>query len=186
MTFISTGKAFRDMETLCRAFMGLKARLKIFAPMKWGPENYEEVLSHFKAPNIEICFVEKLDLKGYKSVLDYIYAELKAADCSMVICKHVNFGVGFTAVLDAMVCQTAIVATYHKDNPIDIDKMGIGVTVPAEDVDALREKLQWLIDNRNSVEAFAKRGYDLIRERYNIRRVAHQVLSVMLDNDKNK
>lgn len=180
-TFISTGKAYRDFDTLCKAFDGIKnAKLKIFTVKAWGSENYQEVLSKYQHNNIEIHFVEDLQLGAYKNVLDYLLAELKAADCSMVICKKVNFGVGFTAILDAMVCGCSIIATAHPDNPIDIDECGIGETVPAENVDALHTIIEDFVNDKQKIKSYRHKARKMIENRYNIKSVAKRVLEVML------
>lgn len=182
-TFISTGKAFRDFDTLCQAFEGVDARLKIFTVKQWGPCDYQQTLSRYHNPNIEIHFVDELKLAPGQTILDCLYAELLAADCSLIICKRVNFGVGYTAVLDAMACHTALIATYHKDNPIDIDRNGIGFTSPAEDVDALHTKIQYLVDHPEETRRFAGQARSLVESRYNIRRVARQVLETIFRPD---
>lgn len=159
----------------------MDATLKIFTVKNWGAKcNYKEVLDRYKSSNIEVHFVDELNLLGYKNVLDYLYAELKSSDCSMIICKDVNFGVGFTAVLDAMVCSNAIIATYHKDNPIDIDKAEIGVTVPAKDVKALRDAIKGFIEHPEKVRRFKHKAWKMIEEDYNIRNVARRVLNEIL------
>lgn len=180
-TFVSTGKAYRDFDTLCKAFEGVKnAKLKIFTVKGWGAENYQEVLSKYQQNNIEIYFVEDLQLGTYKNVLDYLLAELKAADCSVVICKKVNFGVGFTAILDAMVCGCSLIATAHPDNPIDIDECGIGETVPAENVSALHTIIEDFVNNKQKMKSYSNNARKMIENRYNIKRVAKRVLEVML------
>lgn len=182
MTFVSTGKAFRDFDTLCKAFQGINARLKIFTVKHWGKDcDYQKTLSQYQNPNIEVHFVDELDLGPYHSVLDYLYAELKAADCSLIICKRVNFGVGYTAVLDAMACATAIIATHHPDNPIDIDEKGIGMTTPPEDIQALHNRIKHLVDHPEETRKYCLRARQLVEQRYNIRRVAAQVLDTLLD-----
>lgn len=185
MTFVSTGKAFRDFDTLCLAFEGIdNARLKIYTVKGWGKENYEEQLKRFKSSNVEIHFVEDLELGEYKSVLDYLFAELKAASCAVVICKKVNFGVGFTAILDAMVCNTSLIATAHPDNPIDIDKCKIGETVPAQDVAALRQTIQSFVDHPEKVKEYSDTAREMVEKQYNIKRVAKDVLQVMLAQNR--
>ena len=137
-------------------------------------------MSKYHCANIEINFVEDLALGAYGSVLDYLIAELKAADCAVVICKKVNFGVGFTAILDAMVCGCSLIATAHPDNPIDIDACCIGETVLAEDVKDLRKKVIRLVKDKQMRETYCYNARNMVENRYNIKRVAKAVLDVIL------
>ena len=137
-------------------------------------------MSKYQHNNIEIHFVEDLQLGAYKNVLDYLLAELKLADCAVVICKKVNFGVGFTAILDAMVCGCSLIATAHPDNPIDIDGCGIGETVPAENIDALHTIIEDFVNDKNKMKSYSQTARKMIENRYNIKSVAKRVLEVML------
>lgn len=180
-TFISTGKAFRDFDTLCKAFNVIKgARLKIFTNKTWGNINYKEVLDKYKNPNIEIIYSNQIVKGQYNSVLDYLFAQMKASDCAVIICKDVDFGVGYTAVLDSMACGLPVIATWNKDNPLDIDKEGIGDTVPVYDVKSLQKMMQKYVDN-NIAQSKGERGKQMILDIYNIRRVANDVLRIMIE-----
>lgn len=166
--FVSCGKAMRDFDTLCRAFQGLPARLDIYAPRHWGGTDYAEVIARYEADNIHVHYVEELDHAGYGSLLEYLYAALKAADCSVIICKKVNFGVGYTSVVDAMACGAAVIATQHPDNPVDIDGCGIGLTVPAADVEALRQTVLRLVNHPDELAAMRQRSRQMAERDHNI------------------
>lgn len=180
LVFVSSGKAMRDFATLCKAFQGLDATLKIYAPKHWGGSQYQEVISQYDSPNIEVHYVEDLDTAGYSSVAEYLYAVMKSADCSVIICQKVNFGVGYTSVVDAMACGASIIATYNPDNPIDIDKEYLGHTVPAEDSSALRHTVQHLIDHPDEIEGFKRHARSLAENEHNIRHTVRRALETVL------
>lgn len=178
-TLISTGKAYRDFDTMCKAVDGLDGvRLKIFTTQGFGNCNYVETLKKYESmPNVEITFCN--EWKG--NTLPRLFSEMKAADCALVICKKVNFGIGYTAVLDAMACGLPIIATYHKDNPIDIDARKIGMTVEAENVFDLRQKIEYLVAHREDAQCMGKTARNLIETEYNIKLTAQEVLNVIED-----
>lgn len=60
-TFITTGKAYRDMRTLCEAFAKVKdARLKIFTAKAWGSFRYADYLDTVSNPDIEVVYSDSL------------------------------------------------------------------------------------------------------------------------------
>lgn len=181
--FIATGKAFRDFDTLCMAFKSLtNVRLKIFTVKQFVNENYVSVLEKYKdIDNIEIYFVDELDLKPYKTVLEYLYAETKVANCALIICKKLNFGVGFTNVLDSMVCGLPIITTWNKDNPIDVDAEKIGYTVEAGNINDLQEKIKYLVAHYDEAKEMGKTARKIIETEYNIKNTAKDVLDVIYD-----
>lgn len=180
LTFVSTGRAYRDFETLCKAFKGVDADLKIFTTKGWGGFNYNEIMGDVTDSNIKICYTEEMDLKEYGSVLDYLYAELKAADAAMVICQQVNFGVGFTAVLDAMACGTPVIITRNKYNPIDADKRHIGCSVLPADAADLHNRLLHYVQHPELLREQGKNARTLAEQEYNIKSVAKEVIGTML------
>lgn len=183
LAFVSVGKALRDFDTLCQAFKGVDARLKIFTVKRWNALcRYQETLSKYDLPNVETHYVEDLALDGSQTIAERLYAELKAADVSMVICQKVNFGCGYTSVIDSLACGTAIIATAHPDNPIDIDRESIGLTVPAADVAALRKVLLRLTAHPDEVVGFKRKARAMAEGDYNIREVCRKALDVMFED----
>lgn len=101
-TFISTGKAHGDFDTLCSVFLGIdNAILKIYTSETWGGQNYREILDKYNNPNIQVVYSHQIQNGKYSTILDYLFAQMKAADCAVIICKDVNFGVGYTNILDS-------------------------------------------------------------------------------------
>lgn len=181
LLFVSVGKALRDFDTLCLAFKGIPAHLKIFTVKKWNAQcRYQETIGKYDLPNVEAHYVEDLGLNNSQSITERLYGELKAADVSMVICQKVNFGCGYTSVIDSLACGAAIIATAHPDNPIDIDQEGIGLTVPAEDVAALHEALLRLTAHPDEAARFKRKARAMAESDYNIRMACRQALLTVL------
>lgn len=179
--FISTGKAHRDFDILCQAFEGIEgAKLKIFTGKEWGGQNYKDILDKYKNPDLEIVYSDEINKGRYNTVLDFLFAQMKASDCAVIICKDVDFGVGYTAVLDSMACGLPVILTWNKDNPLDVDKEGIGDSVPVYDIQSLHNMMQRYVNNRNVAHEKGNRAKQLILDTYNIKRVAKDVLQVML------
>ena len=180
-TFISTGKAHRDFDTLCQAFEGIEdAKLKIYTGKKWGGLNYKDILDKYKNSNIEIVYSDEINKGRYNTILDFLFAQMKASDCAVIICKDVNFGVGYTAVLDSMAFGLPVILTWNKDNPLDVDKEGIGDSVPVSDIQSLHNLMQRYVNNRNIAHEKGIRAKQLILDTYNIKRVAKDILQVIL------
>lgn len=183
-TFITTGKAYRDFKTLCEAFGKVKnASLKIFTAKEWGPFKYTDYLNTVNNPNIEIAYAEdliKVNGGGYETVLDYLYSEIHKASCAVSICRPVNFGVGYTQVLDSLACSIPVIATWNKDNPVDLDKYKVGMTVKAEDADDLARVMNYMVTHPDECSKMGINGRHLVEQEYNIRNTAHEVLKCFI------
>ena len=183
-TFITTGKAYRDVETLCEAFGKVKgdARLKIFIARESTGIDYAAYLDKVRNPHIEVVYSQDIDPKklGYEALLDYLFSELHKAHCAVCICQPINFGVGYTQVLDSLACSLPMIATYNVDNPIDIDGLRVGVTVQAGDVDGLAHVMNRMVGHPDLCKEMGERGRLLIEQEYNIRKTAIRVLEYCL------
>ena len=176
-TFISTGKAHRDYETTLKAFSKVKnARLKLYVSPSWGGQTVDmEELEKDSSDNVEL-FVVKNHL-NYKD----IYLDLLRSHCALCICKPVDFGVGYTQVLDSLACGIPCILTWNKDNPIDLDKEGVGVTVPPMDEYSLASAMQKMVDETDSIAEMSRMGRKLVEEKYNIEHTTQKVLETILN-----
>ena len=181
-TFITTGKAHRDMKTLCEAFSRVKgARLKIYTVRRWADYDYSDYLSKVDNDRIEVVYSDEIRLtEGCRTVLDFLFTEIHRSSCALSICLPVNFGVGYTQVLDSMACGVPVIATQNPDNPIDLDSEDVGVTVPPADPEALAEAMSRFVGHPDLVRRKGEAARRLIESHYNIRQTAHQVLGHVL------
>lgn len=183
-TFISCGKAYRDFETMCHAFSEVKnAELHIICPKKWGGIDYQKILKPLISPSIKVLFVEDINLleSNKPKLLDFIYDEMQKCHCSLSICQDVNFGVGYTQILDSMACSLPIIATWNEDNPIDIDSAEIGKTIPPKDVAELRSIMTYLVNNPNVANSMGTRSFELAQNKYSIEIVAENILKEIIN-----
>ena len=179
-TFISTGKAHRDYDTLVKAMAKVtNARLKLYVSPSWGGYKVD-VRDLMQYAN------NKVDFFVVKKPLTYkeIYLDMLKSHCSLCICKPVNFGVGYTQVLDSLACGLPCILTWNKDNPIDVDKEGVGITIPPSDIDALAKVMQKMVDDEAGFISMSKNARNLIENKYNIVQVAEKVLSFILQEIK--
>lgn len=177
-TFITTGIAYRDFETLCQAFAKVKgARLKIIAVKAWGDYDYASYLDRISDENVQVVYVD--NSKDRKGVVRYVYEEMKKSHAALSICQDVPFGVGYTQILDSLACSLPVITTYNVDSPIDVDQQEVGVSVPAYDVDRLAAVMQRLVDDQAFWSSCRQHARRLIATDYDIHQVARQVLSAM-------
>ena len=182
-TFISTGKAHRDMRTLCEAFTRAERkshkamRLKIFTVRRWADYDYTQQLDNTGNQDIEVTYSDEISLEeGCGSVLDQLFKEMHRSHCALSVCHAVKFGVGYTQVLDSLACGMPIIATANPGNPIDIDKERCGMTVKAGDIDALAEAMIQMANDTKLRNEMGDNGRRLIEKEYNIRLTAREVL----------
>lgn len=175
-TFISTGKAHRDYETMIKAMSKVSnARLKMYVSPNWGGQCVDiEKLEKEKTDNVELFVVNRP--LSYKE----IFSDLLQSHCALCICKPVDFGVGYTQVLDSLACGLPCILTWNKDNPINIDEEKVGYTVPPMDVDALAIAMQKIVDETDITEAMRKNSRKLVEEKYNIVKTAQIVVNIIL------
>ncbi len=179
-TFISTGKAYRDYETVVKAMSNVSnARLKLYVAPDWGGMSVD-TNSLMKMSSGNIDFVVIHDLIPYRD----IYIDMLRSHCSLCICKPVNFGVGYTQVLDSLACGLPCILTYNKDNPIDVDKEGVGVTVPPMDINSLTKAMQKMVDDKDLVEKMSIEAKKFVEREYNIEKTAEEVLNYILEEMK--
>ena len=177
-TFITTGKAYRDYDTVCAAFEKVNsARLKVFTANGWGGYDYKAILDKYRNPNIEVYYTNGMS----GNVMDYLYSEMQKSHCALVICQKVKFGVGYTQVLDSMACSLPVIATFNPGNPIDIDKEGVGCTVPACDLEALAKAMQRMVDDAEWHNSCSKAARKLVEKDYNLRNMSLSEISNLPD-----
>lgn len=151
------------------------ARLKLYVSPNWGGQRVDlEKLEREKNDNVEVFVVNRP--LSYKE----IYTDLLQSHCALCICKPVNFGVGYTQVLDSLACGLPCILTWNKDNPIDIDEEKVGFTVPPMDVEALAKAMQKMVDESDITKEMSINSRKFVEEKYNIEKTAQIVANIIL------
>lgn len=177
-TFITTGIAYRDFETLCQAFAKVRgARLKILTVRSWGGVDYAAYLDTVTNPDISVIYVD--NSKDRAAVVRSLFKQMKQAHVALSICQDVSFGVGYTQILDSLACSLPVIATYNVDSPMDLEQLQVGLTVPAYDVEALAKAMQQMVDDKTLYESYALQARKVMEEKYDIRQVAREVIKVL-------
>lgn len=177
-TFITTGIAYRDFETLCQAFAKVKgARLKILTVRSWGGVDYAAYLDTVTNPDISVIYVD--NSKDRAAVVRSLFQQMKQAHVALSICQDVSFGVGYTQILDSLACSLPVIATYNVDSPMDLEQLKVGLTVPAYDVEALAKAMQQMVDDKTLYESYALQARKVVEDQYDIRSVTREIIKVL-------
>lgn len=177
-TFITTGIAYRDFETLCQAFAKVKgARLKILTVRSWGGVDYAAYLDTVHNPDISVIYVD--NSKDRAAVVRSLFQQMKQAHVALSICQDVSFGVGYTQILDSLACSLPVIATYNVDSPMDLEQLKVGLTVPAYDAEALAKAMQQMVDDKTLYESYALQARKVVEDQYDIRSVTREIIKVL-------
>jgi glycosyltransferase involved in cell wall biosynthesis len=145
--FISTGKDSRDFDLMFDAFSGLNAKFELYLTDSDLVAKYIN-----KTCNINVHHLE--------ASKDSPQIALKAtidSDVSVVICKPTRpTSNGYTALCEAMGLGKPVILTKNPYIPIDVEKEGFGITVPVNDVIALRNAINIFYNNPELVREYSK------------------------------
>ncbi|MGA1870998.1 MAG: glycosyltransferase [bacterium] len=83
-----------------------------------------------------------------------------------------------TVLMEAQSTGLPVISTYHSGIPEAIIDGKSGFLVPEKDIDALVEKLEYLIEHKESWPEMGKRGRKLIEEEYNIKNLVQKLIAL--------
>lgn len=164
---ISTGVENRDLETLCKSVIGTSLFLHIITKKKYlDLDNLVILNPYMEVSNIQIDFAEDL-MKKKIDVLDYIQKSVASSKCVAVCTKQVNYGVGYTQVVESLPFGIPILETCNKANPIDVEKFNIGFNMPIGNVELWKQKFILLMSNKEIYEEYGKNARRLALKEFN-------------------
>lgn len=171
--FISSGKEMRDMPTLFRAFAQCDATLDAYLPSQGGGVNYAQAIGFEVLPaNIHLYLDSGLDYPQMAT-------EVNRHACVCVCCQETNYTVGLTTVVEAMALGLPILSSRNPQFPFDIDREGIGITIPYGDVDGWRQAIDYVTTHPQEARDMGRRGRQLAERLYNDRRCARDVAEAL-------
>jgi glycosyltransferase involved in cell wall biosynthesis len=87
--------------------------------------------------------------------------------------------VGLSSLLEAMCMGRAVITTENKDMGFELEKEGVGLTVPHKDVNAWRQAVQYLVDHPEETQEMGLKGRHLAEKRYNLTNFTQKTVQCM-------
>lgn len=194
---LTTGKSFRDYRTLVEAFSTLDCSLEIIGysdnilDSLWNlPRNVNITIptsvasSKDSDPSLDgkklpanVRTVTKL-LKLSEILERYDRTFAVAIPLALPPSKPHNT-VGLSSLLEAMCMGRAVIATENRDMGVDLEREGIGLTVPHGDAQAWRQAVQYLVDYPEETLEMGNRARYLAEKRYNLEGFTNKVVHCM-------
>ena len=194
---LSTGKSFRDYKTIIEAFSKLDYSLKIigysnniFDSLETLTENVEitipyKAISEVKASEslrlaklpTNVKTVEQL-LTAREILHHYSNALAIVIPLDLPLNKPHNT-VGLSSLLEAMCMGRAVITTENQDMGFDLEKEGIGFTVPHKDVNAWKQAVQYLLDRPEEAQEMGLKARYLAEKRYNLTNFTQKIVQCM-------
>ena len=172
--FLSCGITQRDFRTLSEGASICRSKIRVICPglpagVRW-PSNVR-LVDGGSGWSFEKAVV------SYDELLRDYYAGCTA---SLIILKNdplEKTAVGFTNLIEAMAMARPVIVTRTGALPteIDVEKVGCGLHVPAEDPNALAEAIETLASDLDRARSMGEAGRTLCETRYNITRYAREL-----------
>lgn len=174
---IASGMDNRDFMTLCKAVEGTNYPLLIITTCQNGERNYYELLTEYckTHSNVQVIFWDTLE--EHISVVDFVNNEIAQSSIVAVCCNEVDYGVGYTAVVEALPFGKPILLTGNKDIPVDVGAEGVGFTIKPYDVEGWREAIQKLMESPALRQKMGQKAKGLSETTFNGLKTAKYVLN---------
>ena len=159
---ISSGKTYRDHDTLVKAFIDQYYHLLLYCTEDSAP-----TISALSS-NIKIEYTHEAEnnilYRAYKEII----ADYKKAYAVAIPLNASSNLAGLTSLLDAMAMGKAVIMTRNRYIDIDIEKEGIGIWVEQGDVKGWQQAISYLLEHPSETKEMGKRGRRLCESNYNI------------------
>ncbi|MBM3252493.1 MAG: glycosyltransferase family 4 protein, partial [Candidatus Omnitrophica bacterium] len=162
---ISMGKSNRDYRTLINAFRKIDRpdlHLKIYcgaSKLKNIKENRVNINHNF------INFRESI--KEYKN-----------AEFAVIPLIKTNRTLGLTSMFDAMAMEKSFIITRNLGIDIDIEKEKIGLWTDPYNVDDLKNKMKFLLENPIIAKQYGNNGKKYLEDNYNYRKFCEKLYDI--------
>ena len=106
----------------------------------------------------------------------------------MICCQETNYTVGLTTLVEALALGLPVIATRNSTYPINIDKEGIGITIPYYDSVTWEKVLRQISQNPEQLQEMGKKARQLAEKTYNLEQctseVAQAIKTIIVKNNK--
>lgn len=109
--------------------------------------------------------------------MDYIEKVVSLANCIAVCAKPVNYGVGYTQVVESLPFGVPILQTYNLYNPINMESENIGYNLAPYDIENWKKILLQLKKNKEEQKEKGSNALKLAKNLYNSEIVAMQIFN---------
>lgn len=138
----------------------------------------------YTPPNLEENVMGTIDSLGIKNRVKIVFDEVSVFDMpkaySMadltVLPSHVE-GLGIV-LLESLASKTPVVATDAPGINEIIEDNVTGITVPVKSPQVLAEKIDWAIDNPDSMNKLTNKGFEFVVQNFDIRQQVKKVEAV--------
>lgn len=173
--FITSGRENRDFDTLLKAIRGVDAHLLICTSKQHGSNDYYTRFQNVLDDKVTFEFSGEKTKNDYETLID-INKKIIGAFAVVICCKKVNYGVGFTQMLESLPLGKPILVTDNVDMPIDVEKEGIGIKVKPYDVKGWKNAMNYLLSHREEAIAMGKRARCLALKAFNAPDIAKRII----------
>jgi glycosyltransferase involved in cell wall biosynthesis len=161
----TSGRSYRDYETLARAVEGTGACVKVSS----RPFN----LAGINLPNN----MEPLGWLDYRVHQDYLYE----ASFYVIPLQPITFAGGDSSLLAAMSFGKAVIATRSPSTETYLDHGQTGLLVEPGDIEGMRQAILYLWQNREEAARMGKEARRRFEENHTMDKLAHRVYDVALE-----
>jgi glycosyltransferase involved in cell wall biosynthesis len=174
LLYVGRISELKGLHILIKALEFLKksVRLVIIGPPDWDAKYYQELLG----------LIEKENMKG-RHKIKYLGAMEQSEivgwyqKASILILP--SFAEGFpVTILEALSCQTPVVATPVGGVPEIIKNNETGILVPPGNSIHLAEAIDYLLENENVRLKIASEGRKLVKEQYSLENACKKLCSI--------
>lgn len=165
----SVGLEFRDYPTLLEAVKGMDIQVVVAAGSPWS-KRADTTEGQEIPDNVLVRRFSQYELRDVYAMSDFVVMPLFA----------VNFQAGVTAILEGMAMEKAIVCSKTAGQTDIIVDHENGLYVPPEDAAALREAIQYLLQNPDEAARMGKNGRSLIENKMSLKKYVER-LKVYVD-----
>ena len=160
----SVGLEFRDYPTLLAAVQGMDVQVMVAAGSPWSKRADTTEGQEIPA-NVLVRRFSQYELRDVYAMSDFVVMPL----------YEVNFQAGVTAILEGMAMEKAIVCSKTAGQTDIIVDHENGLYVPPEDAVALRDAIQYLLQNPAEAARMGKNGRSLIENKMSLKKYVERL-----------
>ena len=89
---------------------------------------------------------------------------------------------GLTTLVEALALGTPVITTRNATFPYDVDKEGVGISVPYYDVDAWEHALRYLLEHPEETKKMGRNARALAERKFNLENTSKTIADALLSN----